>query len=78
MSDGADLMRDVLAGLGPTNRIARQLVNRLDLAEDRTAEAMAISDELGDIWDAVQHLARRVLAALDDGVQAAEDHANRP
>jgi hypothetical protein len=39
---------------------------------------MAISDELGDIWDAVQHLARRVLAALDDGVQAAEDHANRP
>jgi hypothetical protein len=78
MSDGAQVMRDVLDGLGPTNRLARQLVNRLDLAEDRTAEALAISDELGDIWSAVTELAAKVMQVLDEGIEAAEDHANRP
>jgi hypothetical protein len=78
VDDGVELMRRVLEGLGPTNRIARQLVNRLELAEDRGAEAEAISDELDDIWQAVQALAARVIAAIDEGVAAAEDHANRP
>lgn len=73
-----ELMRRVLEGLGPTNRIARQLVNRLELAEDRAEEAQVISDELADICDAVQALAARVIAALAEGIEAAEDHANRP
>ncbi len=53
MNDAAQVMRTVLDGLGPTNRIARALVNRLDLAEDRLAEAEAIRDELGDIAAAI-------------------------
>jgi hypothetical protein len=58
MNDDAQLMAGVLEGLGPTNRIARQLVNRLELAEDGAVEAHVILDELWDIWEAMGSLAR--------------------
>jgi hypothetical protein len=54
MDDEVDLMSRALEDLGPTNRIARQLLNRLELAEDRAGEAEAMCDELADVWTAVQ------------------------
>jgi hypothetical protein len=76
MADEADYMQAVLDSLGPTNRIARALVNRLELAEDRRAEAEAISDELDDIWEAFTDLAVRTADAFERGIARLEDEAN--
>ncbi len=76
MADESDYMQAVLDSLGPTNRIARALVNRLELAEDRRAEAEAISDELDDIWAAITDLAVRTADAFERGIARLEDEAN--
>ena len=76
MADAATVMRTVLEGLGPTNRIATQLVNRLELAEDRRAEAEVISDELDDIWGAIMDLAVRTGEAFARGIARLEAEAN--
>ena len=76
MADEADYMQAVLDSLGPTNRIARALVNRLELAEGRRAEAEAISDELDDIWEAITDLAVRTAEALERGIARLEDETN--
>jgi hypothetical protein len=82
MDDGVRLMIDLLEDLGPTNRIARQLVNRLELAEDPRAEAEAISDELNDIVGVIKGLAVRVADAFERGIARLEaeanDETNRP
>jgi hypothetical protein len=78
MADESDYMQAVLDSLGPTNRIARALVNRLELAEDRRAEAEAISDELDDIWAAITDLAVRTADAFERGIARLEDEANGP
>jgi hypothetical protein len=75
-------IRDALEALGPTNRIARQLVNRLDVAEDALEETYVINGELQEMFDALVELGRRYEAALDElaaeGIEALEDEANRP
>jgi len=76
MADAATYMRTVLDALGPTNRIATQLVNRLELAEDRRAEAEAISDELDDIWAVITNLTVRVGEAFERGIARLEAEAN--
>jgi hypothetical protein len=76
MTDAATFMRTVLDGLGPTNQIARALVNRLELAEDKTAEAEVISDELDEIWQVITELTVRVADAFERGIARLEDEAN--
>jgi hypothetical protein len=76
MTDAATFMRTVLDGLGPTNRIAMALVNRLELAEDRAAEAEAISNELDEIWQVITALTVRVAEAFERGIAQLEDEAN--
>jgi hypothetical protein len=78
MADAATVMRTVLEGLGPTNRIAQQLVNRLELAEDTLAEAEVISDELDDIWAVITALTVRTADAFERGIARLEDEANEP
>lgn len=73
MDDVARVLRDVFEGLGPTNRIARQLVNRLELAEDAMAEAEVIVDELSDIAELLWSTSLVALALAD-----LEDELNRP
>ena len=76
MTDVATVMRTELEALGPTNRIARQLVNRLELAEDTRAEAEVISDELDEIWQVITALTVRVAEAFERGIAQLEDEAN--
>jgi hypothetical protein len=82
MPDAATVMRTVLEGLGPTNRIATQLVNRLELAEDALVEAEVISDELDDIWAVITALTVRTADAFERGIARLEaeanDETNRP
>jgi hypothetical protein len=82
MTDAATYMRTVLDALGPTNRIAQQLVNRLELADDTMAEAEAISDELDDIWAVITNLTVRTGEAFERGIARLEaeanDETNRP
>jgi hypothetical protein len=73
MDDVARVLRDVFESLGPTNRIARQLVNRLELAEDAMAEAEVIVDELSDIAELLWSTSLVALALAD-----LEDDLNRP
>ena len=76
MTDVATVMRTVLDGLGPTNQTARALVNRLELAEDKQAEAEVISDELDEIWQVITELTVRVADAFERGIARLEDEAN--
>lgn len=48
----------LLEDLGPTNRIAQQLVNRLELAEDREVEAKVIYGELWEMFGELNDLAQ--------------------
>jgi hypothetical protein len=76
MTDAAGVMRTVLEGLGPTNQIARALVNRLDLADNSQAEAGTISNELDEIWEVITALTVRVAEAFEVGISRLEDEAN--
>ena len=76
MTDVATVMRTELEALGPTNRIARQLVNRLELAEDTRAEAEVISDELDEIWQMIADLTVRTADAFERGIARLEDEGN--
>jgi hypothetical protein len=82
MTDVATVMRTELEALGPTNRIARQLVNRLELGEDTRAEAEVISDELDEIWQMIADLTVRTADAFERGIARLEaeanDETNRP
>ena len=76
MTDAATFISTVLDALGPTNRIARALVNRLELADDKQAEAEVISDELDEIWQVITELTVRVADAFAQGIERLEDEAN--
>jgi hypothetical protein len=82
MTTAATFISTVLDALGPTNRIAQQLVNRLELAEDKQAEAEAITDELDDIWAVMTNLTVRTGEAFERGIARLEaeanDEGNRP
>jgi hypothetical protein len=77
MTDAATFISTVLDALGPTNRIARALVNRLELAEDKQAEAEAITDELDDIWAVMTNITVRTGEAFERGIARLEAEACR-
>lgn len=76
MSDIAPLT-DALEAAGPTNHIARALLNRLELAEDRVLEAQLVLDELAAIVHEVENIAERVYVDDEDALERTVDAFER-